>query len=227
MAQITTQRMQSYMTRVFSWMSGALGLTALTSYTVAHVPSVAQAVMANPAIIIMLIIAQLGLVVALSGFLHRLSVEAASICFWSYAALTGVVFSGLFFVYTDLSIFSTFLVASGMFGAMAVYGATTQSDLTGMGSFLRMALFGLIITMLVNWFLQSPAVYYAVSVIGVILFSGLTAYDVQQLRMLAERMEDQGSDDATKITIVMALKLYLDFINLFIFLLRLTGNRKR
>ncbi len=228
MAQQLTleQRVQSYMTRVFGWMSGALALSGLTAYTIANVAPLRQFVFENAGVMLLAFIGQIALVMGLSLGISRMSAETAGVLFWGYAFATGVTLSSIFLVYTQLSIASAFLVAAGMFGIMAIYGAVTDTDLTGVGSFLNMALFGLIFAMIINLFLGSSAVDIAISMIGILIFVGLTAYDAQVLRHLAENM-DQQEADATKITIIMALKLYLDFLNLFLFLLQLMGNRKR
>lgn len=228
MAQRITleQRVQSYMTHVFGWMSGALALSGITAYTIANVETLARFVFENSGVMLIAFIAQLALVMGLSFGLSRMSAETAALLFWGYSFLTGVTLSSIFLVYTQASIASTFLVAAGMFGIMAIYGATTDTDLTGFGSFLTMALFGLLFAMIVNWFLASQAFEIAISLIGVLIFTGLTAYDVQVLRKMAEQL-DQQEDESTKITIVMALRLYLDFLNLFLFLLQLMGNRRR
>lgn len=220
------QRVQSYMARVFGWMSGALALSGITAYTIANVETLARFVFENSGVMLVAFIAQLALVMGLSFGLSRMSAETAGLLFWGYAFLTGVTLSSIFLIYTQASIAATFLVAAGMFGIMAIYGAVTDTDLTGIGSFLTMALFGLLFAMIINWFLASKAFEIAISLIGVLIFTGLTAYDVQILRRMAEQL-DQQEDDATKITIVMALRLYLDFLNLFLFLLQLMGNRRR
>jgi len=223
--KIAHQQMQSLITSVFGWMSGALVMTGILAYSVAAVPQVAAFINGNPLIILTLFIVQLALVYTLSANLRSLSVETASICFWVYAALTGVTLSGIFLVYTQLSIASAFFTAAGMFGVMALYGATTNADLTRMGHYLVMALVGLIIAQLVNFFLGNTQLDIAISLIGVLIFAGLTAYDMQYLRRLAQDVD--GEEEATKVTILMSLKLYLDFLNLFLFLLRLMGTRRR
>jgi len=224
--QVAHRRVQSYMVRVFSWMSGALGLTGITAYTVSSIDVISQAIVQNPGIILALFLAQLGIVIALSYGVTRLSFETASLLFWGYALLTGVTLSGIFLVYTAQSIASVFFIAAAMFGFMAIYGSTTDADLTSMGSYLYMGLFGLIIAQVVNWFIGSSALDLGLSLIGVIIFSGLTAYDVQILQRVAYQLDQQEADTG-KITIIMALKLYLDFLNLFLYLLRLLGTRRR
>ena len=223
---VRTQQMQSYIARVFSWMCGALALTGGTAYAIASIPVLAQFVLGNPGIMFIAILAQLGFVIALSFHLRRLSVATASFLFWGYALLTGITFSSIFLVYTQMSIASAFLVAAGMFGAMAVYGATTETNLASFGSYFRMAVFGLIIAMVVNLFIGGTALDLAISLVGVVIFSGLTAYDMQKLQQIASHM-DEIDEDTTKITIIMSLQLYLDFINLFLMLLKLMGNKKR
>lgn len=220
------QRIQSYITRVYGWMSGALALSGITAYTIANVQILNQFVFENAGVMLVAFIGQLALVMGLSFGLSRMSAETAALLFWGYAFLTGVTLSSIFLIYTQASIASAFLVAAGMFGIMAIYGTITESDLTGVGSFMTMALFGLIFAMIVNWFLASQAMDIAISLIGVLIFTALTAYDAQVLRSIAEQMDEQDANTA-KITVIMALRLYLDFLNLFLFLLQLMGNRRR
>ena len=224
---IEEKRMQSYITKVFGWMAGALTLTGVTAYLIANVQMLASFVLGNPAVAIAAIIAQLVCVSILSFKLHDLAVETAGFIFWLYAFLTGVTFSSVFLIWTDVSIASAFLVAAGMFTVMALYGATTEADLTSLGSFLFMGLIGVIIASLINLFLASSAFDLAISMIGVIIFAGLTAYDMQRLQNLAYQVEDSSKEEQEKISIIMSLQLYLDFINLFLFLLRLMGTRRK
>lgn len=211
------------MVRVFGWMGIALAITAAAAFGVAQSPTLISYLVQNPFALFGLLIAQLGLVIALSGFVHKLSYGAAVALFVLYALLTGITLSSIFIIYTTASIVSTFIVASGMFGAMAIYGAFTESDLTSVGSIGRMVLVGLILALLVNLFLKSPLLDLITAIIGVVLFAGLTAFDVQRIAaimatLLAER------EMMAKATIVGALTLYLDFINLFLSLLRIMGS---
>jgi FtsH-binding integral membrane protein len=211
---------------VYNWMTLGLGLTAVVAYTVASTPAIAQVIFANPIIFWGLIIAQFGLVLAISGAVHRMSAVTATGLFLLYSALTGATLSSILMVYTAGSIFKAFIVCTGMFAAMSVYGATTKKDLTGWGSFLFMGLIGIIIASIVNIFIASSALDFVISGIGVLIFTGLTAYDTQKLKVMGE---SAPMDDALAVrrgTILGALTLYLDFINLFLFLLRFLGTSR-
>ncbi|PSM19250.1 MULTISPECIES: Bax inhibitor-1/YccA family protein [Nitratireductor] len=169
-------------------------------------------------------LAPLGLVFFLSFRIHKMSVAAAQTTFWVYAALVGLSLSTVFLVFTSESIVRTFFITATAFGGLSLYGYTTKRDLSAMGSFLVMGLFGLIIAMIVNIFLGSSALQFAISVIGVLIFSGLTAYDTQQIKEMY--YEGDGAEVAGRKSIMGALRLYLDFINLFMFLLQFLGNRE-
>lgn len=211
--------------RVYAWMCLALGITAVTAYYVSQSPAFINAIFGNPIITVVLMVAQLGLVLLLSLLINRISFAAAAGLFLVYAVSLGLTLSAIFLVYTYSSIFSTFLVASGMFGAMALYGYFTKADLSAMGSFLFMALIGLILGGLVNMFFKSESFNYVLSAIGVIVFTLLTAYDVQKIKQMASGLY-QDSDSMAKASILGALTLYLDFVNLFLFLLQIMGRRR-
>jgi hypothetical protein len=180
---------------------------------------------ANPWVLIPLVIAQLGLVFWLASRVMQMSAAQATGVFMLYSALTGVTLSFVFLAYTAASLTSTFLVTAGTFGAMSFYGYTTKRDLTAMGSFLFMGLIGIIIASLVNFFLQSPMVYWLVTYAGVLIFVGLTAYDTQKIKEM-NILGNEGTEEDTKEAVRGALTLYLDFINLFLMLLRVMGNRR-
>lgn len=211
--------------RVYAWMCLALGITAVTAYYVASSPSFINAIFGNPVITVVLLVAQLGLVLLLSLLINRISFATAVGLFLLYAISLGLTLSAIFLVYTYSSIFSTFLVASGMFGAMAIYGYFTKSDLSSMGSFLFMALIGLILGGIVNMFFKSEAFNYVLSAIGVIVFTLLTAYDMQKIKQMASGLYEDSASMA-KASIMGALMLYLDFVNLFLFLLQIMGRRR-
>ena len=166
----------------------------------------------------------LGLVLLMGAGFQKLSAKTLLGIFLIYSTLTGISLSTIFSVYTSSSIASTFFISAITFGVMAVTGYTTKTDLTKMGSFLYMALIGIIIASVINWFMQSSQMHYIISIIGVLIFTGLTAYDVQKIKNIGAQV-DQGSESAQKLMIMGALTLYLDFINLFLMLLRLLGNR--
>ncbi len=170
-----------------------------------------------------LMLAPLGVVFFLSFRINKMSVSAAQTTFWAYAGLVGLSLSTIFLVFTSASIVQTFFITATAFGGLSLWGYTTKRDLTGMGSFLVMGVFGLIIAMLVNIFLQSSALQFAISAIGVLVFAGLTAYDTQQIKEMY--YEGDGEAVMGRKAIIGALRLYLDFINLFMFLLQFLGNR--
>jgi FtsH-binding integral membrane protein len=228
------------MLRVYNYMAIGLAITGVAAYgvysaAVSTVPTqyalkggvyLTQfgAALYGSALMWVVILAPLALVFFLSFRIQRMSVGAAQITFWIYAALLGVSLSSIFLVYTMASITQVFFITAATFGAMSLWGYTTQRDLTSMGSFLTMGLIGILIAMLVNWFLASPALGFAISVIGVLVFTGLTAYDTQKIKE-TYYVGDDGTVTGRK-AIMGALSLYLDFVNLFLMLLRLFGDRR-
>lgn len=214
-----------FMQRVYIWMAGGLSLTGFVAYYTSQSPSLMQMLTANPWLFYGALIGTLVLVIAMSAMINKISTPVAGTLFVGYAALNGFIFSTLFLIYTSESIAQVFFITGGTFAAMSVYGFVTRRDLTSWGSFLFMGLIGIIITMVVNIFLKSPAVSYAISILGVFIFLGLTAYDTQKLKNLAQA-DPRGTSQSEKPAIYGALTLYLDFINLFLMLLRLFGNRR-
>jgi FtsH-binding integral membrane protein len=214
--------LRQYMLGVYNYMMIGLALTGLVAYAVAAVPSLQALVFGTP-IMWLVMFGTLGLVFFLSFRIHKMSPAAAQTTFWIYAALNGVWLSGIVNAYTHGSLARAFLVTAGTFAAMSLYGYTTKRDLTGFGSFLFMGLIGLVLAMVVNIFLQSPAIDFALSVIGVLIFTGLTAWDTQRIKEWYAA--DDGHEVIARKSIMGALQLYLDFINLFLFLLRFLGNR--
>jgi len=215
--------LRQYMLRVYNYMTGGLAVTGLIAYFASTSATVMQTIYGTPlAWVVML--APLGFVIFFSARLHKMSVGTAQAVFWAFAAAMGLSLSYIFLVYTGASIARVFFITAGTFAAMSLYGYTTKRDLTGFGTFLFMGLIGIIIASLVNLFLASSALDFAISVIGVLVFTGLTAYDTQRIK----EMYVEGDDVAigTKKSIMGALTLYLDFINLFIMLLRLFGSRE-
>ena len=216
------QAASEFLYKVYAWMFTGLSISGITAYIVAVVfPTVIQ----NPVILIGLIIAQLALVIALSAFLSRLSLPVALSMYILYSFLTGITLSFIFHVYTPGSIFITFFVTAGMFGSMALYGYFTKTDLTKLGNILLMMLIGIIISFVVNMFLRSPVFDLLISVLGVVVFSLLTAYDSQKLKEMAHTYVGTPVE-REKLTILGALMLYLDFLNLFLLLLRLLGRQR-
>ncbi len=215
----------SFFPSVYNWMTLGLGLTAIVSMLTVNSPSALQFVFGNRMVFFGLIIAELAVVMILSGAIQRLSASAATGLFLLYSALSGITFAVIFLAYTSSSITSAFLVTAGTFGAMSLYGHVTKRDLTSWGSFLFMGLIGLIIASVVNIFLQSAMITWVTTYIGVIIFVGLTAYDTQKLKVLAQGGFASG-EERHKAAILGALRLYLDFINLFLMLLRIFGRRR-
>lgn len=207
--------------QVYAWMGAGLALTAFMALTTLSSPALLNAVLGNRLVFYGLMIGELALVFTLSGAINRLSAGAATLIFVAYSALNGITLSVVALAYTANSITSTFVITAGMFGAMSIYGYLTKSDLTSWGSFLFMGLIGVVIASVVNIFVGSSAVSWVISGIGVLVFTGLTAYDTWKIKA----MSAQGAE-GRKPAILGALTLYLDFINLFLMLLRFTGNRR-
>jgi uncharacterized protein len=208
----------SVMAGVYAWMSGGLALNALVSLLTVSSPVLLNAILGNRILFYVLIFGELGLVFTISGAINKIGPTTASMLFLGYAALNGLTMSTIFVSYTSASIASTFMITSGMFATMSLYGYLTRSDLTSWGSFLFMGLIGVVIASVVNIFLNSSLVYWVISFCGILVFTGLTAYDTQNIK-------NQGSV-GTNGAISGALRLYLDFINMFLIMLRLLGNRR-
>lgn len=214
-----------FLAKVFNWMGIGLAITGVIAYLTAA-SGLALQLAASPLFMI-LIIGELGLVFYLSARVDKIQAATAQGLFVGYAVLNGLTLSMIFLAYTRTSIAGTFFITAGMFGAMSVYGLVTKRDLSGMGSFLFMGLIGIIIASIVNIFLQSSAVYWVTSMIGVLVFVGLTAYDVQRIKTMGEQgIMAQGDQMIRKGAIMGALTLYLDFINLFLMLLRFFGGSR-
>ncbi len=215
---------RSFMSQVYLWMALGLGITATVAMGLAANPSTVVG-LSRGGLIFILMLAQIGIVVWLSAAIGRISVTTATIGFSIYATLNGVIFSTLFLVYTGASIASTFITTAATFAAVSVYGFVTKKDLTSIGSFLFMALIGLIIASVVNMFIKSSGFDLILSYVGVFIFIGLTAYDTQQLKHIHEQGVGAG-EALQKVSLMGALRLYLDFINLFLLLLRIMGRRR-
>lgn len=213
------------MRKVYVWMTLALVITGLTAYGVANSPGVLQAIYTNQVLFWGLIIAELALVIGVSAAINRLSLTTATLMFVLYSVINGALLSYIFLLYTSSSIATVFFITAGTFGTMAVVGYTTKTDLTSMGKILLMALIGLIIATLVNMFLHSPMLDIIASYAGVLIFVGLTAYDSQKIKQMLLQAPDAG-ETSQKLALLGALSLYLDFINLFIYLLRIFGKRE-
>ncbi len=211
-----------FLAKVFNWMAIGLVLTAVIAQVMFE-SGLVMRVVSSP-IFFVLIIFELGLVFFLSARIQKIQAGSATMLFVAYSILNGVTLSVIFLAYTKTSIASTFLITAGMFGAMAIYGMVTKRDLSGFGSFLMMGLVGIILASIVNIFLHSSSLYWVISLLGVFIFTGLTAYDVQKIKTMGEQgILEQGPDAVKKGAIMGALALYLDFINLFLMLLRFFG----
>lgn len=211
-----------YMRGIYNYMAGGLALTGAVAYygyssglylKIAHTP-----------LIWVVLLAPLAMVLFLSFRIQKMSLATAQVTYWVYAATMGLSLAGIFMMYTGQSISRVFFITAGTFGGMSLYGYTTKTDLTKFGSFLMMGLFGVIIAMLVNFWMKSSALQFAISVMGVIVFVGLTAYDTQKIKALY--VAGDAAESLGKKTVMGALTLYLDFINLFLMLLRLFGGRR-
>jgi FtsH-binding integral membrane protein len=205
-------------------MCAGLAITALIAFFVASSPTLVETLVRTPFVLMALVIAQLGLVFTLSLRAEKMAAGTASALFVAYSALTGVTMSFVLLAYTAQSVASTFAVSAGMFGAMALYGTVTTRSLAGWGQFLFMGLIGVVLASIVGIFWQNDAFQFVLGFIGVIVFTGLTAYDAQRLKAMALALPAGGTGARA---VVGALTLYLDFINLFLMLLRLTGDRRR
>ncbi|TKB07655.1 Bax inhibitor-1/YccA family protein [Desulforhopalus sp. IMCC35007] len=214
-----------FLAKTFNWMAVGLAITGIVAYLTAST-GLAYSIIGSP-LFYVLVFAELGLVFYLSARISKIQASTASGLFIGYSVLNGLTLSVIFLAYTSSSIAATFFITAGMFGAMAVYGLVTKRDLSAWGSFLFMGLIGIIIASVVNIFLQSSAVSWVVSMIGVLVFTGLTAYDVQKIKRIGEDgIMSQGNEAIRKGSIMGALTLYLDFINLFLMLLRFFGGSR-
>ena len=223
LADVRDERVGAFLSKVYGWMFVGLLVTAVTAFAVGSSPAIIAIVFANRLVFWALIIAQLGLVFYLAARVEKLTPATAAGLFILYSALVGVTSSVILLLYTGASIASTFIITAGMFGATAVFGTVTRRSLAGIGQFLFMGLIGLILASIVGFFWHSDALQFVISVVGVLVFTGLTAWDAQRLKQMAVALPD-GRVGAY--AVVGALSLYLDFINLFFFLLRFTGNRR-
>lgn len=216
---------KTFMYNVYSLMSTALFVTAGTAYFCAKSPEFINAIVNHSWALILIVVLQFGLFIVLNAFLQRMSFATALLLFFLFAISMGLTTSTIFLVYTEGSIFTTFLITAGMFGVMSVYGYLTRTDLTTVGNIAFMALVGLVIAGLVNMFLRSSQFDLVISAVGVLVFTVLTAYDTQKLKILASHLF-ADHETVAKVSVVGALTLYLDFLNLFLFLLRFMGKKR-
>jgi FtsH-binding integral membrane protein len=225
--------LREYMLKIYNFMAMGLAISGVTAYAFMNIPALTNlifAVNANGAVTgysglgMLITFAPVGIALYFFWGMGRINIQTAQMLFWAYATLTGASLSSLGFVYTGASIAKTFFVTASSFGAMSIYGYSTKRDLTSMGSFLVMGLIGIIIASLANLFMQSPAMEFAISIIGVFIFMGLTAYDTQRLKEVYYSVG--GGESGQKMAIVGAFTLYLDFINLFLYLIRFMGVKR-
>ncbi len=224
--------LREYMLRVYNYMASGLALTGIVAYLASSTPAILNLLYAvgpdgrvSPTILAWIVmLAPLGFIIFLSAGLQRMKASTAQTVFWAFAGVMGLSMAHIFLAFTGASIARVFFITAGTFGAMSLFGYTTKRDLTGVGQFMFMGLIGIIIASLVNLFLQSSAMQFMISVVGVIVFVGLTAYDTQKIKLMY--LESDGSEVASKKAIMGAVTLYLDFINLFIMLLHLFGQRR-
>jgi uncharacterized protein len=222
-AEVPAERVTAFLQKVYGWMFVGLAVTAVVAYTVAGSPTLLRYIFSNQFLFIGLILAELGLVFYLSARVEALAPKTAMTLFIVYSALNGVTLSFILLVYTGESIATAFMVTAGMFGALALYGSTTKRSLAGAGQFFFMGLIGLILASIVGMFWHNDTLQFLISTIGVIVFTGLTAWDAQRLKLMAATVPESQSGSYA---VVGALALYLNFINLFLMLLRLLGGRR-
>lgn len=230
---MTQDMTRSFVSNVFLWMFAALGITAAAAYLFGTnealfsmlVKVTAEGTTKMSILGWIVTFAPFIIIIATSANINKMSVQKAVLCYVIYSILMGISLSFIFWTYTTASIFKTFIISAGMFGVMAVVGYTTKTDLTKFGSFLFMALIGIIIASLVNFFMHSARLDYIISIAGVLIFTGLTAFDVQKIKQIGDAGINDG-DMMAKLTILGALTLYLDFLNLFLYLLRIFGESR-
>ena len=222
----TVEAVNALFRKVYQYMALGLILTSLTAWITASTPALLRMFYTSITPLIIVVAAELGLVIYLSATIAKHSASTSLLLFGIYSVLNGITCSAVLLVYTQESVYTAFLSTAGLFGAMSVYGIYTKRDITSWGSFLHMGLWGLIIAMVINLFVGSSAAETVISVIGIIVFMGLTAYDTAKIKALAEGAEMSDDETAGKIAVMGALELYLDFINLFLYLLRLFGKRR-
>jgi FtsH-binding integral membrane protein len=215
--------LRQYMLKVYNFMTGGLGLTGLVAYGVAGSPTILRAIYGTPLQWVVML-APIGFAMLFGFRIQKMRASTAQMLYWAFAAVMGLSLSYIFLAYTGASVARVFFITAGTFAGMSLYGYTTKRDLAGIGSFMMMGLIGIILAMLVNLFLHSSALQFAISVIGVIVFVGLTAWDTQRIKEMYAAGD--GAEIGTKKAILGAFQLYLDFINLFVMLLQLLGNRR-
>ena len=225
--ETVTRAFPRLMRSVYAWMCAGLLMTGFTALGIAKNSEMVTAIFSNTILFWGLMIAEIALVIFLTARIHKMSFSTAALCFAGYAILNGVTMSAIFFIYTLSSIAQTFFICAGTFGAMSLVGLFVKRDLSGIGRILMMGLIGLIIATVVNIFVASSGLAMILNYVGVLIFVGLTAYDVQRIKvMLTEAADVYGTEQLQKLALMGSLTIYLDFINLFLYLLRIFGDRK-
>lgn len=222
----TTEAVNAIFRKVYQYMAFGLILTALTAYFTASSRTMLGLLFSSRVPVIVLCVAEFGLVIALGAGINKMSPSTARTLFFVYSIVNGLTCSVLLLVYTGESVYKAFISTAGMFGAMSLYGLYTKRDITTWGSFLMMGLWGLIIATLINMFIGSSTTELVISILGIIIFMGLTAYDTAKIKMMAASYDSNDENMTGKIAVIGALELYLDFINIFIYLLRIFGSRR-
>ena len=237
---VIDEGLRQYMIKVYNYMTSGLLLTGIVAYFFGKASVVSDSygqligltplgsTLFNSPLKWIIMLAPLGFVFYLSARMHKMSLTKAQTTFWIYSAIMGLSLSWIFIVFTQVSIIRVFFISSATFAAMSIYGYTTKKDLSGMGRFLFMGVIGLIVAMIINWFTQSPGLEFAINVLGVLIFAGLTAYDTQNIKntYLSIRSAPNGEEIAARAGILGALSLYINFLNMFMFLLQFMGNRE-
>ncbi len=214
------------MNSVYQWMMVGLLISGLSAFMVTHSTFLLHLLFGNPYAIWVLFFIEIGLVIAISAGINKMDVSTARVLFVLFSIVDGMTLASIFLVYTEASIVTTFFIAAMTFGVMSLYGYFTDSDLSAWGGILFAGLIGVIIALVVNFFLQSPAFEWWISIIGVIVFVGLTAYDTQKIKQMGAAMANDDAQSLSRVAIVGALALYLDFINLFVMMLEFFGNQR-
>jgi FtsH-binding integral membrane protein len=217
--------LRSYMLRVYNYMASALGISGLVAYIVSVSPTLLNLIYGTPLQFVFML-APIVMAVLMSTRVNSMSLRSTHTCFWAFAGLMGVSLSSIFLLYTGTSVARVFFISASAFGAMSLYGYTTKRDLTGVGSFMIMGLLGIVIASLFNLFIRSSALQFATSVLGVVIFVGLTAYDAQRIKEIYARIGGGDGELVEKASVMGALTLYMDFINLFVSMMHLFGQRK-
>lgn len=224
-AEAAQVRLNTFLRNVYGWMAAALAVTGFVALAVTRMPGLQRVILGNPVVFFGLIIGEVVLVMVLAARVQRMSAGTATAVFIGYSVLNGLTLSMVFLAYTSASVAQAFFVTAGVFGVMTVYGFVTKTDLSRLGNILGMALIGFIIATVVNIFLRSEGLYWIITYAGVLIFTGLVAYDTQQIKNMA--LAGAGDDETgQKLAIIGALKLYLDFVNLFLLLLRILGRQR-